>query len=439
LTANCGPAGATFNYAGSPDGLPVQSGTVDVPFTCRIPRVALDGATVNPGRPSLYGHGLLGSMDEVNAGNVRSMANEHNFTFCATDWYGFATQNIANILLILQDLSFFPLLADGSQQGFLNFLYLGRAMTHPGGFATDAAFQGPDGPDAGGDPDPVFNTGQLFYDGNSQGGILGGGLTGVAPDFRRAVLGVPGMNYSTLLRRSVDFEPYAKGQFGEVIEEAICDQAAQIPEPTLAAAVVALCAGVVPDDTPFGLYDNYPSELERPLILSLMQMLWDRAEANGYAHHLTDDPLPNTPSHEVLLHAAFGDHQVANVTAEVEARTMGASVYQPALDPGRHWESDGVNPLFGLPAIPSFPFGGSALVYWDGGPVGFPGGSATPPDENIPPRPPVFGEDPHSYPRNDPLARVQKSAFLQVNGQLINPCNDSGVPRPCYAHGWSGP
>ncbi len=51
-------------------------------------------------------------------------------------------------------------------------------------------------------------SGRLFYDGNSQGGIEGGGLTAVAPDFDRAVLGVPGMNYSTLLTRSVDFAPF---------------------------------------------------------------------------------------------------------------------------------------------------------------------------------------------------------------------------------------
>ena len=38
---------------------------------------------------------------------------------------------------------------------------------------------------------------------------MGGGLTAVAPDFERAVLGVPGMNYSTLLQRSVDFDTYA--------------------------------------------------------------------------------------------------------------------------------------------------------------------------------------------------------------------------------------
>ena len=39
---------------------------------------------------------------------------------------------------------------------------------------------------------------------------MGGSLTALAPDFNRAVLGVPGMNYSTLLRRSVDFDQYAQ-------------------------------------------------------------------------------------------------------------------------------------------------------------------------------------------------------------------------------------
>ena len=32
-------------------------------FTCLIPRVAVDGAQVDPARPSLYGHGLLGSAE----------------------------------------------------------------------------------------------------------------------------------------------------------------------------------------------------------------------------------------------------------------------------------------------------------------------------------------------------------------------------------------
>ena len=51
----------------------------------------------------------------------------------------------------------------------------------------------------------ILNTERLYYDGNSQGGIVGGALTAVAPDFTRATLGVLGMNYSTLLTRSTDF------------------------------------------------------------------------------------------------------------------------------------------------------------------------------------------------------------------------------------------
>ena len=125
---------------------------------------------------------------------------------------------------MLQDLSRFPTLVDHVQQGYLGFLLLGRAMIHPDGLSKDPAFQGKLDPSA------------LYYDGNSQGGIYGGALTAIAPDFERAVLGVPGMNYSTLLHRSVDFDMYANGDFEGI-------------------------------DTPVGLYDNYPSELERPLVI----------------------------------------------------------------------------------------------------------------------------------------------------------------------------
>ena len=464
-TPGC-PPGSRFTFLPNqtvPTGIPANTTTAS--FTCDIPRSA---TAANKARPSLYGHGLLGSGSEVTGGNIQAMASENNFMFCATDWAGFATTDIGTVLLSLQDLSFFGAATDRMQQGFVNMMYLGRAMIHPNGFSANANFQ-----DAG---QSVIDTQRLFYDGNSQGGIMGGALTALSPDFERAVLGVPGMNYSTLLTRSVDFEPYAEGQFGEVIEDEICnafpDPPSELPDEIegplsdLRDQVEDLCVGGVPDDTELGLYDNYPNKLERPLIFSIMQLLWDRGEGNGYAHHMTDDPLDSdedysagTPPHEVLLHPAFGDHQVANVAAEVEARTVGASVYQPALDPGRHWEADGSGEIFGIPAIPSFPFGGSALVYWDGGPVSpsNPGGTATPPNEDIPPRPPIFGSDPHSYPRNDVKGRAQKAAFLAVGGVVQNPCRtvnntlttppsgpsgvafSGGTVTPCYSHGWTGP
>jgi hypothetical protein len=353
------PPGSEF--ALGPDSRPqrIPGNTALANVVCVIPK-----NHAGPLRPSLYGHGLLGGAGEVTGGNVRAMANEHGFVFCATDWTGMSTPDVPNVLLLLQDLSRFPTLADRAQQGFVNFMYVGRWMLKR---------------DWG---DVDVDQSHLFYDGNSQGGIMGGALTALALDFDRAVLGVPGMNYSTLLRRSVDFDLYAHGN----IEGA---------------------------DTPAGLYDSYPNELERPLLLSLIQLLWDRAEANGYAHHMTSDPLPGTPAHEVLMHVAFGDHQVANVTAEVEARTIGASVRWPALAPGRHTD---VNPYFGIPRITAFPFDGSAMVLWD---TGVPAPQTT----NTPPR---EGQDPHGAPRNSPLARRQKSEFLRTNGGVIDVCD--GAP-----------
>ena len=221
----------------------------------------------------------------MNAGNVQAMSAEHNFVFCATPWVGMAEEDIGNAVVTLQNFSRFPALTDRLQQSFVDFMYLGRLLIHPDGFSANPAFQ-----DEG---RGVIDTRRLFYDGNSQGGIFGGALTALAPDFTRAVLGVPGMNYSTLLRRSVDFDLYS----------------------TI-------------------LNPYYPSLAARPLILSMVQMLWDRSDPNGYAHHITDDPLPGTPSHKVLMQVALGDHQVANVTAEVEARTIGARLRTPAVDAG---------------------------------------------------------------------------------------------------------
>ena len=146
-----------------------------------------------------------------------------------------------------------------------------------------------------------------------------------------------------------------------------------------------------------------------------MQMLWDRGEGNGYAHHLTSDPLPDTPAHQVLLEVAFGDYQVANVAAEVAGRTIGADFLGTALAAGRHWER-GLRPRScgrrrtasrrscrtrGELRAPS----GSGLVYWDSG-------NPTPPNGNTPPR--DLGQDPHSDPRKDDTALLAKLRFLET-------------------------
>jgi hypothetical protein len=246
-------------------------------------------------------------------------------------------------------------------------------MLNPKGLASNSAFQL-----AG---HPIIDTSHLYYDGNSQGGIEGGLTTAVSPDFRRAVLGVTGMDYGNLLiQRSTDFAPFK-----------------------------LLLEGKYPDPS---LY---------PVITDLLQQLWDRGDPDGYAPQMTSHPLPDTPSHVVLLQIAYGDFQVSMYAGVAEARTIGARVYEPALDPSR---SRDANLLFGLKPIGSFPFSGSALEIWDSGP----GRVQPPPVGNVPPTAGPTNKDPHEDPRDTPSAQQQISAFLQPDGAVIDVCGG----RPCH-------
>ncbi len=175
LTGNGSPG---QRYALGPDGLPQrQALPFTATFTCNLPNSTIPG----PARMSMYGHGLLGDQSEVNGRLVRPMAATYNVAYCATDWIGMAEEDIGNAVAVLQDLSKFATLADRLQQGLLNFLFLGRLMKHPDGFASNPAFVV--------DGAPALNTRELYFDGNSQGAIIGGALCAVARDFRRCVLG----------------------------------------------------------------------------------------------------------------------------------------------------------------------------------------------------------------------------------------------------------
>ncbi len=349
---------------GLPDQNPVES-TVNPFFVCEVPIVKDGQPVTDPLFPGLYGHGLLGQARDQIQDFRRSPGRWGPFFGCAADWWGMATQDLPTVLGTTLDMSLFPTIPDRAQQGFLNFMFLGRAAAHPEGFASHPAFQ------QNGESlvvsSPVGEETRLYYDGNSQGGIMGGSLVAVSPDISRAILGVPGMNYSTLLNRSVDFEG---AEFGLLV------------------------------------YNSYRDVIERQLVFGLMQMLWDRGEANGFAHHMTSDPLPNTPPHDVMLQVAWSDHQVANVSAEVEARTIGAPIMVPGLPTGRHWE---MNPYFGPTA--GYPHQGSALVYWDSG-------NATPPNGNIPPN---QNGDPHGHGRHEPAAGWQEAHFL-LTGEMEDVC-----------------
>lgn len=403
-----------------PEGVPQMNGSYTAKFECIVPNAIVSPASVDPsdlpaeslrGRAMVYGHGLMGSIaGEIHA-EAQRLTAARGFTICGTDEIGMATEDIVTVGGALAELSNFPQVADRLQQGLLNEMYLARLMIHPEGMVSKAAFrfdsqEADPVPVPGGDPDatvpegsalePVITTGEnvrAWYRGISQGGIMGGALMALAPDFDRGALGVGAMNYSVLLTRSTAWSRY-------------------------------------------GAFFNpaYVNEVERPLAMSLIQMLWDRGEPNGYARRMTSEPLPGTPPHQVLLDTAFGDHLVTNWQTNAMARTVGAKLVAPALGPNRF---PGVNFTWGIEPITTYPHQGSALAYWDSGPVR-PGlepdsviGNDPPPLTNTAPS---TGVDPHEDPRVSGQAIEMIDGFLREGGAVRNTC----LPGPCLAGGWAG-
>ena len=401
------PTPGEFALGRDPDSVPhqVPDQTYRANFICNVGRSAYEAHQKL--LPVEYGHGLFGGASEVNSGPQKDMATKYGRMYCATDWFGMATADVPNAVIALNDLSRFPLLTDRVQQGELNFLYLARLMAHAHGFSADPAFQWADGTS-------FIDRSGVFYDGSSQGGIYGGTVCAVSIDVRRCNLGVPGMDYSVLLPRSSDY----------VATEALTQKDPTTFDPS--------------DPTSFVGYSNifdtaYPDQSQRMLVLGLIQTLWDRSDPDGYATHMTGG-LPATPTHHVLMQVAYGDHQVANITAETEARTIGAAGLYPPLVPQRYGPYQ--DPFWSIPAAPGFPYDGSAITIFDPGPssnVTSQGhhGTDPPPTSDVPNR---SGEDPHSGPRNAACAQQQRDAFLRPGGLVTNPCGGA----PYFAWGWDG-
>ena len=368
-----GPYGSDLDIG--PDGLPQQMpGNMQTAvFSCVIPRSTVASATttkvtVTPARPVLYGVGLFNTATKIGGENVTVMADHYRMILCSTNWEGMTGGDVAADASLLGNLSDFTTLPDHLTQSLIDALYLGRLMSDPDGFDASPDFR------LGTSAPFIKTSSPLTYYGNSEGSLMGGALTAISTVFRRSVLGVPSMDYDILLDRSSDFAP-----FQSIFEPA------------------------------------YPGPANELVILDLLQMLWDRGETDGYAEQMTGG-LPGTPSHQVLLQMGFGDHQVSNFTTAAEARTIGASVHEPALSTGRFPG----NLFYGIPAIKTNPYRGAAALYvWDPG-------VPAPPTADVPP---TKGIDPHQrVPRQVPAAQQQLNEF-QLTGGVPDVCGS----KPCKA------
>ncbi len=253
-------------------GMPTYNGETEVPFTIIVPRTA----QTEPRALKLlqYGHGLLGDQDEVHGGYLAEVADRYGYILFAVNWTGMEGDDSGPIsLMILEDLSRFAMIPERSQQGFLEFAAAVWMMQ--GAMAEDDAMKA--------DGTALIDPSEVYYYGNSQGAILGGGYVASSPEIVRATLGVGGAPYALLLSRSADFVPF------------------------------------------FALFQSvYEDQRDLVLWMALIQQLWDPGEAGGLLRQMNAEPLPGVGAHQVLLQDALGDAQVTTLGAHNMARAYGA-------------------------------------------------------------------------------------------------------------------
>jgi hypothetical protein len=323
------------------DGMPEQNGTAEFEFMVQIPHSATTGY---PGAPLQNGHGLLGRLTEGQDGFLARLANAKNFVPVTVNFVGFCEEDepqVENVVAF--EFEKFADIISRQHQGVINSLLSMRMVI--GALYDDEAVKF-DGVSA---IDPTH----AYYRGDSQGGIYGVTYMALTTDVERGLLGEPGGPYNLLLNRSVDFEPFF------IVLKAVLD--------------------------------NY---LDTQIALGLAQMFWDRTDPVTYASRVSDDLLPNTPEHNVLLHVAVGDYQVTPLGAHLLARDLGASMLTP------RWRN-----VWRVPAQAG-PFEGNGLVEWKFLEV---------PDEPKTNTPPTGPEDmdPHDWVRVLDAASEQTDIFLR--------------------------
>lgn len=297
---------------------PVAMGTRQARFWVRIPHSALTGT---PHGLVIYGHGLLGSAEEVRAGYNGRIANANNLIFFAANMSGMSEEDLSGVFATLRDASYFTSTTDRLHQGMTEWVLLARAVREQLGALPEVMSRG-----------IRVNRDELFYSGISQGGIFGGTFMAVTPDVTRGHLGVPGNNYLTLLHRSRDFTGYFEG-----------------------------------------LRASYPSTADQAVGLAYVQLLWDSTDPVSYLRHIHQEPFAGNTAHEVILAPARGDYEVAVFTNEIAARSDFGVALMDHYDDQRT--------PFGITQAP-YPRRGSGVVLYNfGNPWPAPG-NVPPPDRN---------------------------------------------------------
>ncbi|MSP62611.1 MAG: hypothetical protein EXR72_20230 [Myxococcales bacterium] len=350
-------------------GKVIQNGETDARFVINVPKCAL--TTQKPMPVLVYGHGLFGDAEEVRSGASRLQANSLCFIYIGTNWVGLSSLDEAYVAAkVFGQFDSFSFLTDRLQQAQVNFSVLARLAVRKLKEMKELKVKRGAGA-ATWDPagESLVDGKEIYYHGNSQGGIEGGVFISITPDIQRGVLGVPAAAYSLMLTRSTDF----------VVFKAIMNS-------------------------------TYPVQRDQEFMLTWAQNFWDQSDPIGYIGHAIRDPFPDENGKpmapkRLILHEGRYDLQVANVGAHLMAREAGVSGLKPMTYPV-YQVDEKEGPL------------DSAYTSWDVHP--------TPlyPDNNIPP---PKDNEAHGAIRKLPEAIEQMRRFFRPDGRVEQTC----APGPC--------
>jgi len=264
-------------YRGA-DGRAAQNGTTEVPFVAVIPNSVVAGGS--PARLLQFGHGFFGSSDEATEGYVTEFADRFGFVVIAMNWWGMSTDDLPALIRdILNDTSLALRFTDRVHQAMVNLMAIAGARA---ALAELEPFRV--------DGNALVDPSQVYFQGISQGHILGATYAAISPDIQKAVLTSGGANFSTLMFRARPFLGF-----------------------------LGIIAAAVPD------------ALEQQKFATLCQFVFDRIDPYTYSAFLLGNDLDGSRmNRQILMQMGVGDSEVPNLGSELHARAAGLQVLQPS-------------------------------------------------------------------------------------------------------------
>ena len=260
------------------DGTPSAMGMRDARFAAIVPSCVANQPLPRP--TILFGHGLFGSAaDYLNDGLVLDLAEDFCFVIIAGDFIGLTERQLALAPLAANDVNKAFWISDKLQQAIVDFIALENAIRGPMRTAPEFQYMG----------QQVIDPTQLYYLGGSLGGIMGNTFMAYDETIRKAVLAVPGGNWSMLFERSAAWT--------------LLQGAAQ---------------------------GSYPDLALGQMLIAFMGMTLEGVDPLTTAELVRIDPPAANPR-QVLLWEAIGDSLVTNIATELVARTMRLPVTGPSV------------------------------------------------------------------------------------------------------------